>query len=198
MLGLHPLDDTITSEGIEQGVEIDLVTHDAAKFFRLLLKKNGYVLEQLLSPLVVQTTPEHAELVAIAPKCLTRFHAFHYLGFAETQWKLFSKETPPRVKPLLYRVLLTGIHLMRAGVVRANLRHLNVEYRLPYIDDLIARRRAGPSKVSWMAPTCRSTRRSTRGCGPLRKSFIAHQACPRQVVHWPHSTTCSSDCMAST
>lgn len=145
VLGLHPLDDTITSEGIEQGVEIDLVTHDAAKFFRLLLKKNGYVLEQLLSPLVVQTTPEHAELVAIAPKCLTRFHAFHYLGFAETQWKLFSKETPPRVKPLLYvyRVLLTGIHLMRAGVVEANLRHLNGEYRLPYIDDLIARKTGG-------------------------------------------------------
>lgn len=145
IFGLQPLNDTVTSEGIEQGVEIDLVTHDAAKFFRLLLKKNGYVLEQLLSPLVVQTTPEHAELVAIAPRCLTRFHAFHYLGFAETQWNLFSKENPPRVKPLLYvyRVLLTGIHLMRAGVVEANLRRLNTEYRLPYIDDLIARKTGG-------------------------------------------------------
>ena len=132
VLGLHPVHD-------------GLVKHGAAKFSRLLLKKNRYVLEQLLSPLVVQTTPEHAELVAIAPKCLTRFHAFHYLGFAETQWKLFSKETPPRVKPLLfvYRVLLTGIHLMRAGVVEANLRHLNGEYRLPYIDDLIARKTGG-------------------------------------------------------
>lgn len=44
------------------GLEIDLVTHDARKFFSLMLKKNGYVLEQLLSPLIVMTTPEHEEL----------------------------------------------------------------------------------------------------------------------------------------
>ena len=30
-------------------MEIDLVTHDARKFFGLMLKRNGYVLEQLLS-----------------------------------------------------------------------------------------------------------------------------------------------------
>ena len=40
---------------------------------------------------------------------------------------------PPRVKPLLYvyRVLLTGIHLMRTGEVEANLVTLNEEFRLP-------------------------------------------------------------------
>ena len=37
------------------GVEMDLVTHDLRKFVRLMLKRNGYVLEQLLSPLVVHT-----------------------------------------------------------------------------------------------------------------------------------------------
>jgi uncharacterized protein len=145
VLGLRPGDETVEVAGVERGIEIDLVTHDAAKFFRLLLRKNGYVLEQLLSPLVVLTTPEHAELRAISAACLTRFHAFHYLGFADTQWKLFRKESPPRVKPLLYvyRVLLTGIHLMRAGVIDANLPRLNTEYRLPYIDDLIARKSGG-------------------------------------------------------
>jgi len=37
--------------------------------------------------------------------------------------KLFAKESPPRVKPLLYiyRVLLTGIHLMRTGQVESQL-----------------------------------------------------------------------------
>ena len=72
---------------------------------------------------------------------VTRHHAHHYLGFAETQWKLFAKENPPRVKPLLYvyRVLLTGIHLMRAGEVQANLRTLNETARLPYIAELIER-----------------------------------------------------------
>lgn len=75
------------------------MTHEAAKYYGLMLKRNGYVLEQLLSPLVVYTTPEYEELKAIAPSCITRHHAHHYLGFAATQWKLFEKESPPRVKP---------------------------------------------------------------------------------------------------
>ena len=52
------------------------------------------------------------------------------------------------MKPLLYvyRVLLTGIHLMRTGEVEANLLKLNEEFRLPYIADLVARKLAGPEK----------------------------------------------------
>lgn len=148
LFGLDPLNDTIDSAGVRQGVEIDLVTHDAEKFIRMMLKRNGYVMEQLLSPIVVVTSAEHEELVAIAPRCFTKYHAFHYLGFAETQWNLFLKENPPRVKPLLYlyRVLLTGIHLMRSGVLEANLPNLNTEYKLPYIDDLIARKVNGIEK----------------------------------------------------
>ena len=147
-LGLEPGRETIESMKVRDGLEIDLVTHDAKKFFGLMLKKNGYVLEQLLSPLIVRTTPEHAELNEIAKACLTKHHSHHYLGFAETEWKLFEKE--PRVKPLLYiyRVLLTGIHLMRAGVVEANLVALNREYRLAYVDELVARKLAGPEKGS--------------------------------------------------
>jgi predicted nucleotidyltransferase len=105
-------------------------------------------LEQLLSPLVVHSTPEHEELKAIAQDCITRYHAHHYLGFAETQWKLFRKEDPPRVKPLLYvyRVLLTGIHLMRSGEIEANLLKLNEEAKLPYIDDLVTRKLGGAEK----------------------------------------------------
>src|SRR5438105_3703843 len=140
-VGLYPLRETVESEGVFAGVEIDLVTHDVAKFMRLMLKKNGYVLEQLLSPLVVSTTREHEELKTLAASCLTKHHAHHYLGFAATQWGLFSKEKPARVKPLLYvyRVLLTGIHLMRTGLVEANLVALNSEFGLPYIGDLVAR-----------------------------------------------------------
>ena len=40
-------------------LEMDIVSHDVRKFFGLLLKKNGYVLEQLFSPLIVHTTPQH-------------------------------------------------------------------------------------------------------------------------------------------
>src|SRR5690349_5071802 len=114
VMGLDINHETIQRSTIDQGLELNLVTHDARKFFLLLLRKNGYVLEQLLSPLIVQTSPAHEELKSLAPRYITRYHAYHYLGFAETQWKLFEKETPRRAKPLLYvyRVLLTGIHLM--------------------------------------------------------------------------------------
>jgi predicted nucleotidyltransferase len=127
VVGLGVDDETISKEGIYDGLEIDLVTHDAKKFFTLMLRRNGYVLEQLLSPLVVETSPEHEELKSLASGCITKHHAHHYLGFAASQWKLFSKESQPRVKPLLYvyRVLLTGIHLMRTGEVEANLVRLN-------------------------------------------------------------------------
>jgi uncharacterized protein len=153
-------------------LEMDIVSHDVRKFFGLLLKKNGYVLEQLFSPLIVHTTPEHEALKAIcsprscrrrgneshsssakrqslltsaATGVITKHHAHHYFGFAETQWKLFLKESPRRVKPLpyVYRVLLTGIHLMRTGVVEANLVTLNEAFRLPYIAELVARKTRG-------------------------------------------------------
>lgn len=145
VVGLQSGRETIEQSGVYDGVEIDLVTHDARKFFGLLLKKNGYVLEQVLSPLVVHTTPEHNELKEIARDCITRHHAHHYLGFAETQWKLFEKEHPPRAKPLLYlyRVLLTGIRLMQTGEVEANLLRLNETAKLPYLDDLIQRKVGG-------------------------------------------------------
>jgi predicted nucleotidyltransferase len=146
--GLDAGRETIEVSGIHGGLEVDLVTHDARKFFQLMLRKNGYVLEQLCSPLVVRSTPEHAELKQIGRGCVTRHHAHHYMGFAHTQWKLFEKETPRRVKPLLYvyRVLLTGIHLMRSGEVEANILRLNESFALPQIPELVARKLAGPEQ----------------------------------------------------
>ena len=148
VVGLDTGRETVETSAKDEGFELDLVTHDARKFFGLLLKKNGYVLEQLYSPLVVHSSPEHEELKAVARGCVTRHHAHHYFGFAETQWKLFDKERPRRVKPLLYtyRVLLTGIHLMRTGEVEANLVRLNQQARLGHVDDLIARKLAGPEE----------------------------------------------------
>jgi len=140
VVGLTRGRETIEQSQVIAGVEVDLVTHDARKFFALLLRPNGYVLEQLYSPLIVRTSPVHAELKQIARGCITRRHVHHYLGFFETQWRLFRKQEPPRIKPLLYsfRVLLTGIHLLRTGEVEANLSHLNESFRLPFLSDLIA------------------------------------------------------------
>lgn len=148
VVGLETGIETIEVSETQDGIQLDLVTHDIKKFFGLLLKKNGYVLEQLYSPLVVHTTQEHEELKTIAKGCITRYHSHHYLGFVETEWKLLNKDNPKRIKPLLYvyRVLLTGIHMMRTGEVEANLRHLNLTFKLPYLDELIARKSEGAEK----------------------------------------------------
>ena len=148
VLALEVRNETVQDSRMIDGLEMDIVTHDIRKFILLLLKKNGYVLEQLYSPLVVRATPRHEELKAIAHGCITRHHSHHYLGFAETQWKLFIKETPRRVKPLLYvyRVLLTGIWLMRTGEIEANLVTLNKTFNLPQIPELMARKLAGPEQ----------------------------------------------------
>lgn len=142
VIGFQTINETIESTTDEAGTELDLVTHDVKKFFALMLRRNGYVLEQLFSPLIVQTSQQHKELKLIANDCITRHHSHHYMGFASTQWRLFLKENPPRVKPLLYvyRVILTGIHLMRTGQIEANLVKLNEEFRLPYVPELIDRK----------------------------------------------------------
>ncbi|GAA4045390.1 nucleotidyltransferase domain-containing protein [Streptomyces shaanxiensis] len=139
LVGLREPDETRTRMWVRDGVEMDLVTHDLRKFVRLMLRRNGYVLEQLLSPLVVHTTDAHRELAELAPGVLTSHHAHHYRGFATTQWRLFEKTA--ELKPLLYtfRVLLTGVHLMRGGEVQAHLPTLLEHVDAPaYLPELIA------------------------------------------------------------
>jgi len=139
LVGLHEPEETRTRMWERDGIEMDLVTHDLRKFVRLMLRPNGYVLEQLLSPLVVRTSGLHTELAALVPGVLTRNHAHHYRGFAGTQWRLYAKTG--ELKPLLYtfRALLTGIHLMRGGDVQAHLPTLLDEVDAPaYLPGLIA------------------------------------------------------------
>ncbi|WP_062646016.1 nucleotidyltransferase domain-containing protein [Streptomyces maremycinicus] len=155
LLGLREPEETRSRIWDHDGVELDLVTHDLRKFVRLMLRRNGYVLEQLLSPLVVQTTPEHMELRDLAPGVLTLHHAHHYRGFTATQWRLFEKTD--ELKPLLYafRAVLTGIHLMRCGEVQAHLPTLlgEVAESPGYLTELIEAKEAaehgpaaGPSR----------------------------------------------------
>ena len=148
VIGFNVDDETVEIARQDKTIELDLVTHDIKKFFKLILNKNGYVLEQLYSPLVVHTTDAHKQLLDIGKRCITRHHVHHYKGFAQTQWRLFEKEEKPLVKPLLYvfRVLLTGIHLMRSGEIQANLEILNQEFSLPYIAPLITLKKTSKEK----------------------------------------------------
>jgi predicted nucleotidyltransferase len=147
VLGLHPPDETISIED-KTTIDLDWVAHDVRKFARLLTNHNGYVLEQLYSPLVVVSTPAHEELRALAKGCVTRPTVRHYQGFARGRRKRLA-EPEPTVKHLLYayRALLTGIHLMRTGEVVANISVLNDQFGLAAVDELVARKRHGAEKM---------------------------------------------------
>lgn len=145
--GLRMPEETYESKGgMIDGIEIDCVSHDLQKYFRLLANKNGYVLEQIFSPWVVFDGGNLKEIRALAKGAMTRHVVHHYKGFFRTQEKLALKDTAPTVKTVLYlfRVVMTGLHLLRTGVVEANIETLNAsEFKLPFIGDLIARKRAG-------------------------------------------------------
>ncbi|HEY0394981.1 MAG TPA: nucleotidyltransferase domain-containing protein [Candidatus Elarobacter sp.] len=143
LLSLDPPRETIEDTSTEDGPLDEMVTHDARKYALLLLRNNGYVLEQVFSPLVVieGDLPRWREL---ARQCIARKHVKHYLGFAENEWTQFHRRPEKTVKRLLYvfRVMLTGIHLLRTGEVEANILVLNEEYRLPYVDGLVQAKRS--------------------------------------------------------
>ncbi len=144
VLRLRDPEETITVTQVQSGVEVDWVAHDIRKFARLMLKRNGYVLEQLYSPLVVFGGEWLDEMRAIGRGCIIRHLYHHYRGFAYTQFGLLAKPTAT-VKELLYayRVLLTGIYVLETGEIEANLRRLSEHYRQPGIDELIARKSSG-------------------------------------------------------
>ncbi|MFT5355238.1 MAG: putative nucleotidyltransferase [Polyangiales bacterium] len=152
VLGLHPSPETITIDELgsdEDGtIDLDWVAHDVRKFARLMTNHNGYVLEQLFSPLVVLTTPAHEELMELGKGCITRPTVRHYKGFARGRRKRLA-EPKATVKHLLYayRVYLTGIHLMRTGDVVSHIRVLNEHFKLPQIGELVARKREGAEKM---------------------------------------------------
>ena len=142
VLGLDAPEETLTQMTLREGVELDLVAHDIKKFLTLLLKKNGYVLEQLYSPLVMHGGPWFEELRDLGRGAITRHVYHHYAGFARNKIKEFEKEQPRWVKTLLYiyRVLCTGITMLHSGEVEANLLHLYADFDLPFIPDLIAQK----------------------------------------------------------
>ena len=146
VLGLQEGQDTITRRDDSGETGMELVTHKVKKLFRLLLNRNGNVLEEALSPLVLVTGDFHAELREIAGGCIARGHAGHYMGMARQAMKVLEKPDRQEVKSALhmYRAFLTGIHLMETGELECNLPALNAKARLPHVDGLLERRAAGP------------------------------------------------------
>jgi predicted nucleotidyltransferase len=72
VIGIEKPDETVTQSLEQLGRTIDLVAHDIGKFLRMMLNKNGYVLEQLYSPLVVLGGSDFEELQELGKGCITR------------------------------------------------------------------------------------------------------------------------------
>jgi predicted nucleotidyltransferase len=143
MLGLRRAEETLTIEQ-KSPIDLDWVAHDLRKFARMMVSHNGYVMEQLFSPLVVVTGPAHQELLELGRGCITRPMVRHYQGFARGR-RHRVHEPDATVKHLLYayRVLLSGIHLMHTGEVVANITSLREHYRLPEVEELVRRKQEG-------------------------------------------------------
>jgi predicted nucleotidyltransferase len=148
LLRLNPPKETRTIERIEDGLELDWVAHDVRKFAKMMTQHNGYVLEQLYSPLVVAGGDEMLELRELGKGCVTRGLLKHYRGFAHGRRKSLT-EPGATVKTLLYayRVYLSGIHVLRTGSIEANLFELNEEFRVTPVSELIERKRSGQEKA---------------------------------------------------
>jgi len=153
VVGLDVPRETIEPKLDLAGTEVELVSHDVGKYLRLLVRNNGYILEQVFSPIIVVGQAFLDELRPIARRCITRHHYHHYRGFYATQRKLIEKEEPKTVKPVLYayRVLMTGIHLLRTGEVEANLLRLNEHFGFAFLHDLVAQKTVeqAPADLDW-------------------------------------------------
>jgi predicted nucleotidyltransferase len=154
VIGLREPKETLTVSRIDDGLELDWVAHDVRKFAGLMTRRNGYVLEQLYSPLVVWGGPWLDELKALGAGCVVRQLHYHYRGFFNNQRKELAKPGAT-VKALLYayRVALTGVHMLQTGRIEADLPTLVEAHQgalpagLPErIADLIRRKRASDEK----------------------------------------------------
>ena len=147
VLGLGPHSETWEVSEIRDGLEVDWVAHDVRKFVHLMTKRNGYVLEQLYSPLVVRGGPWLHELRTLGRGCIIRPLYFHYRGFFHNQRKLMGKSNPTAKAVLYaYRVLLTGIHVLKSGRVEADLGHLLAAYSQDGVQHLIELKVEGGEK----------------------------------------------------
>ena len=53
VVGLDLPNQTLEHKTVHHGTEVELVSHDVGKYLRLLVRNNGYILEQIFSPIVV-------------------------------------------------------------------------------------------------------------------------------------------------
>ncbi len=122
--------DTLEKSFVDTNVwpeEVDLVSHSLVKYLYLLTKKpNGYLLEQIFSPLIIYKTKLYTKLQEFAKLMITKELHYHYNGFLKNQSKLLTSQKK-EIKLCLYqlRIICTAVFLARTGNINANLVECN-------------------------------------------------------------------------
>jgi len=134
---------TVDRAEVIDGVEIDYTSNELAHALAGILGGNGNFIERVLGRMVASSSALLAELQPLAQRSLSRRVHRHYRGFAQNQLRFLERE--PTVKKLLYvlRTTLTGIHLLQAGELEADLTRLMDEYGLGDATRLVEWKRAG-------------------------------------------------------
>jgi predicted nucleotidyltransferase len=143
LLGLRPDVAVHDLTAWHRGVECDLTTNEAGAALALLLNGNGNMLERILSPLQLTVTDELRELQVLARASVSRSFVRHYAGFFRGCQREHEREATAKTMLYSYRVALTGIHLLRSGVLEPNLTVLAPTYGYDDVAALVALKQEG-------------------------------------------------------
>jgi predicted nucleotidyltransferase len=158
------------------GVEIDYTSNELGHALAGVLAGNGNFIERILGRTTAHESPLLHELRPIVQRSLSRRVYRHYHGFARNQLAFLEKE--PTVKKLLYvlRTTLTGIHMLNASELEADLTRLMDRYDAGAARELVEKKKAGeraPASTAlletWRAPV---ERLFTRLDQALRESAL--------------------------
>jgi predicted nucleotidyltransferase len=109
-----------------------------------MCRHNGYILEQIFSPLVAHGGEFLSWLRPLARRCITRGCHHHFRGFLHGRLRHLEGQEAKSAKGLLYayRVVLCGIHLLQTGEVESNLAALSRHFDLPFLNELILQKQS--------------------------------------------------------
>ena len=147
VIGLESAEETWQVSKDMMGLEVDWVAHDVYKFITMMTKKNGYVLEQLYSPLVVHGGEWLDDVRELGKPCIVRYLYHHYRGFYNNECKMMAKAGATAKSVLYaYRVLLSGVNVLETGNIEARLPILIERYNTEGVNDLISLKVEGTEK----------------------------------------------------
>jgi len=127
------------------------------------------------------------ELRVLARGAMTRHLVHHYKGFFATQEKLTLKSAKPTAKSVLYlfRVAMTGLHVLRTGQIEANLVRLNEDvFRLALIPDLVARKVHGAEKGVLSESEFKAAFAEAKKLEAQFDDAFAHSVLPEEVQNY--------------